>query len=144
MSFMNRLGNSGRFIRGGAGMLLTAGALAYGASDAFFVVDGGQRAVLFSRIEGVKQTVYDEGFHLKLPWLEWPTIYDIRAKPKKISSSTGTRDLQTVNISLRVLYRPNTGRLPLLHQRFGPEYDECALPSLLHETLKGVIVRVSY
>jgi prohibitin 2 len=54
-------------------------------------VDGGHRAVMYSRIGGVKETVYAEGTHFMIPWFETPIIYDVRAKPRNIASLTGTK-----------------------------------------------------
>ena len=77
-----------------------------------------------------------------IPWFESPHIYDVRSKPKKISSPTGTRDMQTVNISVRVLYKPDVDDLPTIYRRFGPDYDDRILPSIVNETLKSVIVSI--
>jgi len=54
-------------------------------------VEGGQRAVKFSRVFGVRQEVYGEGTHIFIPWFESPVIYDVRAKPRNVSSLTGTK-----------------------------------------------------
>jgi prohibitin 2 len=56
-------------------------------------VDGGHRAVMFSRVSGVKDQVYNEGTHLVVPWFETPIVYDVRAKPRNIASLTGTKGL---------------------------------------------------
>lgn len=40
--------------------------------------------------------VYEEGTHLMIPWFEWPYIYDVRARPNVIQSTSGSRDLQMV------------------------------------------------
>lgn len=56
-----------------------------------YPVEGGQRAVKFSRIFGVRQEVYGEGTHIFVPWFETPIIYDVRAKPRNVSSLTGTK-----------------------------------------------------
>lgn len=54
-------------------------------------VQGGERAVMFNRIVGVKQFVYEEGTHFKLPWFDIPTIFDIRTRPTTIKSLTGSK-----------------------------------------------------
>ncbi|NWZ99162.1 PHB2 protein, partial [Nesospiza acunhae] len=101
-------------------LLLGAGALAYGVRESVFIVEGGQRAIFFNRIGGVQQdTILAEGLHFRIPWFQYPIIYDIRARPRKISSPTGSKDLQMVNISLRVLTRPNAAELPSMYQRLG-------------------------
>ena len=91
-----------------------------------------------------------------MPWLEWPLIYDIRAKPNQIKSETGTKDLQMVNIGLRVLYRPDPNNIAWMAKNVGngeyqslfylfkmrlPDFAEKVLPSLTQETLKSVIAK---
>lgn len=39
-------------------------------------------------------------------------MFDVRAKPRNIASLTGTKDLQMVNITCRVLGRPDARQLP--------------------------------
>jgi len=50
-------------------------------------------------------------------------------------------DLQSVNITLRVLYRPDADKLSLLHRYLGPEYDERVLPSIVNEVLRTVVAK---
>ena len=82
-----------------------------------------------------------EGLHFRVPWFQYPIIYDIRSRPRKISSPTGSKDLQMVNISLRVLSRPDAGQIPTIHKELGVDYDEKVLPSICNEVLKGVVAK---
>ena len=82
-----------------------------------------------------------EGLHFKIPWLQYPIIYDIRSRPRKISSPTGSKDLQMVNIGLRVLSRPDAASIPLIHKELGQDFDEKVLPSICNEVLKGVVAK---
>lgn len=50
-----------------------------------------------------------------------------------MTSPTGSKDLQMVNIGLRVLYRPEIGGLPDLYRQLGLDYDERVLPSICNE-----------
>ncbi|CAH2322646.1 prohibitin-2 [Pelobates cultripes] len=123
-------------------LLLGAGAAAYAVKESVFTVEGGQRAIFFNRIGGVqKDTILAEGLHFRIPWFQYPVIFDIRAKPRKISSPTGSKDLQMVNITLRVLSRPLAAELPTLYQRLGLDYDERVLPSIVNEVLKSVVAK---
>lgn len=106
-----------------------------------FSVEGGHRAIIFSRLTGVQDDTYSEGLHFRLPWFQYPIIYDIRSRPRKISSPTGSKDLQMVNISLRVLSRPNASRLPSMYRQLGLDYDEKVLPSICNEVLKSVVAK---
>ncbi|CAE1298012.1 PHB2 [Acanthosepion pharaonis] len=118
-----------------------AGGLAYGISQSIYTVEGGHRAIIFSRIGGVKSDIYAEGIHFRVPWFHYPIIYDIRSKPRKLSSPTGSKDLQMVNITLRVLSRPDAFSLPLMYRQLGLDYDERVLPSICNEVLKSVVAK---
>jgi len=96
---------------------------------------------MFNRIGGTQPDVYSEGLHFRIPWFQYPIIYDIRARPRKISSPTGSKDLQMVNLSLRVLSRPVSDKLSEIHQTLGTDFDEKVLPSITNEVLKSVVAK---
>jgi hypothetical protein len=50
-------------------------------------------------------------------------------------------DLQNVNITLRILFRPIPDQLPRIYTILGVDYDERVLPSITTEVLKAVVVR---
>lgn len=110
-------------------------------SQALYNVDGGHRAVIFDRFQGIKDTVIGEGTHFKIPWVQNPIIFDIRARPKNVPSVTGTKDLQNVNITLRILFRPKPDSLPSIYTTLGVDYDDRVLPSITNEVLKAVVAR---
>lgn len=90
-----------------------------------------------------------EGLHFRIPWFQRPIIYDIRTRPKEYRGQrTGTKDLQTVTISLRVLYSPDASNLQRMYREIGPSddissdlpaFDSNILPSIVTETLKATI-----
>jgi len=86
-------------------------------------VRGGTRAVIFDRFSGVKPDVVEEGTHFLIPWLQKAVIYDVRTKPRNISTTTGSKDLQMVSLTLRVLSRPNVQELPRIYQVSLTMYD---------------------
>eukprot|EP00310_Coccolithus_braarudii_P013156 CAMPEP_0183350360 /NCGR_PEP_ID=MMETSP0164_2-20130417/18449_1 /TAXON_ID=221442 /ORGANISM="Coccolithus pelagicus ssp braarudi, Strain PLY182g" /LENGTH=276 /DNA_ID=CAMNT_0025522265 /DNA_START=31 /DNA_END=861 /DNA_ORIENTATION=- len=104
-------------------------------------VDGGSRAVMFDRLRGVQRYVSGEGTHFRIPWLQTPHIFDVRIRPRNISSNTGTKDLQVVTINLRVLSRPAEEHLPDIFSSLGLDYDERVLPSIGNEVLKSVVAQ---
>jgi prohibitin 1 len=79
-------------------------------------VRGGTRAVIFDRLSGVQEKVVNEGTHFLVPWLQRAIIYDVRTKPRNISTTTGSKDLQMVSLTLRVLHRPDVPKLPTIYQ----------------------------
>jgi len=134
--------SGGKFFGSGpAKILFGVSVLFYGVSSSLFNVDGGHGAVVFNRFVGVKQTVYGEGTHFMLPLIEKPEIFDVRAKPRNIPSLTGSKDLQMVNVSLRVLSKPDVNHLPKIFQTLGKQYDDTVLPSITNEVLKSVVAQ---
>ncbi|KAK1699075.1 hypothetical protein QYE76_015772 [Lolium multiflorum] len=95
-------------------LALASGALWFGATTTLYNVEGGHRAIVFNRFEGIKDKVYPEGTHLIIPLIERPIIYDVRARPNLVESTSGSRDLQMVRIGLRVLTRPMPEKLPTI------------------------------
>ncbi|TFK40841.1 band 7 family-domain-containing protein [Crucibulum laeve] len=125
----------------GSGLLIALVAGGFALNSAMFNVDGGHRAIKYSRLHGIKPDIYSEGTHVVLPWFESPIVFDIRAKPRNIASLTGTKDLQMVNITCRVLSRPSTNALPTIYRELGQDYDERVLPSIVNEVLKSVVAQ---
>ena len=66
---------------------------------------------------------------------------DIRDTPRTIHSATGTKDLQMVNISLRVLSRPVEEALPEIYRTLGTDFNDRVLPSIGNEVLKAVVAQ---
>ncbi|RKP30969.1 hypothetical protein METBISCDRAFT_15142 [Metschnikowia bicuspidata] len=111
------------------------------AQSAMYDVEGGKRAVIFDRWKGVQPSVVGEGTHFVIPWLQRPIIYDVRTKPKTIATTTGSKDLQNVSLTLRVLHRPEVQNLPKIYQTLGLDYDERVLPAIGNEILKSIVAQ---
>lgn len=111
------------------------------AQSAIYDVEGGKRAVIFDRLNGVQQSVIGEGTHFLIPWLQKPIIYDVRTRPKVIATTTGSKDLQNVSLTLRVLHRPDVMSLPKIYQSLGLDYDERVLPAIGNEILKSIVAQ---
>ncbi|XP_030921515.1 prohibitin [Geospiza fortis] len=103
----------------GLGLAVAGGVV----NSALYNVDAGHRAVIFDRFRGVQDVVVGEGTHFLIPWVQKPA------------------DLQNVNITLRILFRPVTAQLPRIFTSIGEDYDERVLPSITTEILKSVVAR---
>ncbi|GAB1869165.1 Prohibitin [Camponotus japonicus] len=131
VQFFNRLGQLG------LGIALAGGVV----NSALYNVDGGHRAVIFDRFAGIKNIVIGEGTHFLIPWVQKPIIFDIRSRPRNVPVITGSKDLQNVNITLRILFRPVPDSLPKIYTILGVDYDERVLPSITTEVLKAVVAQ---
>ncbi|KAI1729712.1 SPFH domain / band 7 family domain-containing protein [Ditylenchus destructor] len=118
--------------------LVVAGSV---ARTALYNVDGGERAVIFDRFAGVKPEVSGEGTHFLIPWVQRPIIFDIRSTPRAITTVTGSKDLQNVSITLRILHRPEPSKLPQIYLNIGQDFAERVLPSITNEILKAVVAQ---
>jgi len=147
-NFGSKLPNGGRI---GTAVKLLVGAGVTGATlyHGVFNVEGGHRAVMYNRFgipftnikAGVQTHVKEEGTHIMIPWFQRAELFDIRTRPKTLPTLTGSRDLQMVNINLRVLSKPDAFNLPLIFQKLGHEADERVLPSIVNEVLKAVVAQ---
>ena len=125
---------------------LATGALILGTGvslvqTSLYTVNGGHRAVMFDRFQGIKPDTIGEGTHFRIPWVQRPIVYDIRIRPRSIATATGTKDLQTATLTLRVLSRPDVKYLPWIYSNYGVDYDERVLPSIGNEVLKAVVAQ---
>ncbi|GMM54192.1 prohibitin subunit [Maudiozyma humilis] len=122
-------------------LAIPAGLLLTGVDYSMYDVQGGSRGVIFDRISGVQKQVVGEGTHFLVPWLQKAVIFDVRTKPKSIATNTGTKDLQMVSLTLRLLHRPDVQQLPRIYQNLGLDYDERVLPSVGNEVLKSIVAQ---
>lgn len=117
--------------------------------------------MIFDRFRGVLPAVVGEGTHFLIPWVQKPVYFSVRSQPRRVPVITGSKghviirtilclsgdfgsvltDLQNVDITLRILFRPQVGRLPWIFSNVGVDYDDRVLPSITTEVLKAVVVR---
>jgi prohibitin 1 len=134
---INKLLNSMIYL-GGSMFFLGVGALKFS-----FVVDGGQKALMFDAItgRGVRDKVYGEGIHFRIPFLYEPIIFSVRLNPTIIETKTPARDLQLIDITVRILEKPDEENLKKLYIDQRQNYAQKVLPNITHETIKAVVAR---
>ena len=113
----------------------------YAGYSSLYDVQPGHRAILFSRLSGIKDDIIEPGTHFLIPFLERPIIYDVKKRPRNIQSLTGSQDLQMVTLNVRVLTRPRVSKLPSIYQELGEDYDDRVLPSIVNEVCKMVVAQ---
>lgn len=47
----------------------------------------------FNKITGLGETVYREGWNLKLPYFEQPIIFNVQSREKEIKAETANRGI---------------------------------------------------
>jgi len=89
----------------------------------------------------MKKIVKPEGWHVKIPFIEKIEIFDIRTKVKNMPTVAVTNDLQTANVTIRLLLKPDERALVTLYQTLGKDYEERILPSIVNEITKTVLAQ---
>merc|ERR1711862_896862 len=92
--------------------------------NVWYIVDPGERAIIFQKLvgSGIKDKVIGEGLHLRIPFIQEIIKYDVRLKPFDYPTYTGTKDMQKIELHLRILYRPVEEVIPKIHLHFDKDY----------------------
>ena len=130
-------------LTGAAGKIAKAsvalGTLGWVAQSSLYTVGPGQRAIIYDHISGIKEGVLGEGMHMCIPILQYPIFMDVRTRPRTISTITPTKDLQQVNVALRILSRPDEPHVKEIYQKYNLDFDQRILPSIANEQLKAIV-----
>lgn len=123
------------------------GALGWTGMQAVVTVRPGHRGIIYNRFgipgePGIQEGKFlSEGLNFVVPWFQRAIVFDIQTRPQLINTHSGSKDLQMVQISLRVLFKPDSSRLPSIYRQLGYNYDERVLPSIVNEVTKAVVAR---
>mmetsp|Transcript_65668 Transcript_65668/g.132154 ORF Transcript_65668/g.132154 Transcript_65668/m.132154 type:complete len:213 (+) Transcript_65668:104-742(+) len=96
---------------------------------------------MYDALRGILPDPVGEGTHFLIPGLQKAHIMSVRAMPKEVKSRTGTKDLQNVNIALRILSRPKEAALPKIFDTLGVNFNDRILPSVVNEVLKSIVAK---
>jgi len=89
----------------------------------FLTIKSGQKGVQFKRF-GVgleKDKVYDQGFHLVMPWNEM-FIYDVKTNEALEKMEVLSKNGLNINIELSYRYSPEPSKIGYLHDEIGKDY----------------------
>jgi len=112
-----------------------------GFNSVIYNVPAGHRGVIYDKFRGVLPKEDSEGTHFYIPVIQEPIIMDITTRPREVPVTTGSKDMQQINISLRVLFRPKRSALSNIYKEIGLDYEERVMPSIVTEVLKTVIAK---
>lgn len=104
-----------------------------------YKVEPGYLAIKFDVFSGVLEKVNKEGYHLLIPFIQRPIIYDCRMKNNVFVSVCGTKDLQIVSLKTRLISRPDSDNLPKLYRLLGMKFEERVLFSIVYEISGAVL-----
>ena len=86
---------------------------------------------------------YIEGYHIRVPIISKPIIYETRTRSIEENSKTNNRDLQNVDFQVRVLYKPDLNKLAEITSQLGINYAEKLMSPIIKEVSKTIIAQYS-
>ena len=90
------------------------------AYKSIYTIEPGHIGLIYSRFGGLDENRrLREGINFVIPWFQRAIVYDVRTRPQPIETQSGSKDLQMVQISLRVLFRPDVQNLTTVYRRLG-------------------------
>ena len=105
------------------------------------LVKAGEKAVLFNYLSGSFSNTFNEGYHLRLPFITRAVVYEVRTRYLEENAQSANKDLQNIDFQYRILYRPDPNFLAQLTERIGTNYSEKIVPSISKEVAKTVIAK---
>lgn len=110
-------------------------------SNCIYKVEPGQGAIKFNYLTGLSNTVYTEGFKFKIPYIEEPTIYNLRNLRFSDSISAQNRDMQEIWVNFDIFYRPEMNKLDQIQRNLGTDYANIAIKQIVKEIVRGAVAQ---
>ena len=110
------------------------------AASCFTVVPAGHRGVVV--IMGrVSETVLQEGFHFKTPFVQEIVQIDNRIVKLEVATDAFSKDLQTVSTVLAVNYRIAKDMSYSIYKEVGSNFESVLVMPAVNEVLKAVVAK---
>ena len=106
-------------------------------------VPAGHRALIFNSVAGIKDAVIGEGLRFRIFGLEVPHYFNVRTQVYNTDAAVADKNGISVSFKLRILYRPDQSRLPMLYKTFGMSYADRTLPISAHQVLRSIVAEYS-
>lgn len=101
------------------------------------IVNPGHTGVVVT-LGQTSNTTLQEGFHLKLPIIQWVAIIDNRIQKLEVDTEAFSKDLQTVQTKIAINYRVNTNMSYSIYKNVGPDYENVLIIPAVEEVLKAI------
>lgn len=103
----------------------------------FTVVDAGERKVILRF--GEVSRVLDPGFHLKIPIVESIRRFVVQTQKVEREVAAGSRDLQTVGVTVAVNYNPLPESVGIIYEEIGMDYVGRIVDPAVQDVVKASI-----
>ncbi len=106
--------------------------------NAVVVVPAGHTGVVVT-LGSVSEYVLQEGFHLKIPFVQEIVQMDNRIVKLEVQTEAFSKDLQTVSTSLAVNYRVDKSKSYSIYKNVGASYEDVLVAPAVNEVLKSIV-----
>lgn len=103
------------------------------------VVDAGTRGVV--KTFGEVTAVFEEGLHLRIPFITSVTLVDVKTQRLESNSSAASKDLQIVTTQVVLNYRPDPDNVGTLIREIGTDYQSKVIDPAIQESVKAATAR---
>ena len=90
------------------------------------------------RFGKIVNTSLNEGINFKVPYIEKIVKVNIKVQKVEVKTSSASKDLQDVSMTLAVNYRVDGMKATELYRNVGNKYDEVVLQPAIQESVKAV------
>jgi regulator of protease activity HflC (stomatin/prohibitin superfamily) len=102
-------------------------------------IEPGQEGVLIDKTAGgVQPIALTPGWHFKTPITQEIVSVEIATQKEETVAYASSKDLQDVNTTVAVNYRPNAGSTPRLYNEVGLDYRARIIDPVIQESVKAV------
>jgi len=105
--------------------------------QSFVVIEPGHTGVVVT-MGKVEDNVLQEGFHLKLPFVQNVIKIDNRIVKLEVQTEAFSKDLQTVQTTLAINYRVDTNKSYSIYKNVGANYENILVVPAVNEVLKAI------
>lgn len=101
------------------------------------IVEAGHTGVIVT-LGKVDDTVYQEGLHFKIPFIQEVVKIDNRITKLEVSTDAFSKDLQTVETTLAINYRVDTSKSYSIYKNIGKDFETVLVVPAVNEVLKAI------
>lgn len=110
------------------------------AANPFVIVGPGERGVVLN-FGAVQNTVYGEGLHLRIPFVQKIVKLDVRVHKSQTDAESVSKDLQDTHSTIAVNYHIIPDKASWIYQNIGTQYKERIIDPAVQEVVKAVTAR---
>lgn len=110
------------------------------ALNSFTIVPAGNTGVVMT-LGKVSETSYQEGFHLKVPFIQQVETLSNKIQVYETPASAVSKDLQTVSSTIAVNYRLVSDKSPEMYKNVGIDYQTVLITPVVQECMKSATAK---